>query len=335
MTKRLNPLQPILDQAGVIILDGAMATELEQRGADLHDPLWSAKILLERPALIRQVHYDYFVAGANVAITASYQATFAGLAARGLRHERAAALMRRSVQLAIEARTQYLAEQSSINTKDHIQVEPQSASYHPHSRLVAASVGPYGAFLHDGSEYRGDYGLTVEQLMDWHRPRLAVLADSGADLLACETIPSLAEGEALIRLLAEFPNTAAWLSFSCCDGEHVCHGEPFADCVALANRSEQIVAVGLNCTAPRYVESLLHQAARVTQKPLLAYPNSGERWDATTQCWLPGTGVDDFAAAAQRWIAAGACLIGGCCRTTPADIRAIAQRLGMLLFRSG
>jgi homocysteine S-methyltransferase len=296
----------------VVILDGALATELEQRGADLKDPLWSAKILLEEPALIRQLHEDYFTAGADVAITASYQATFPGLAARGLDAEQSAALMRLSVQLATHARTDYCTHHADDPTAQR-------------PLLVAASVGPYGAYLHDGSEYRGDYGLTVEELMAWHRPRLAVLATSGADLLACETIPSLAEGEALVRLLAEFPDTAAWLSFSCADGEHVCHGERFVDCVAMAAASPQIVAVGVNCTPPRYIESLLQQATTVTQKPLLTYPNSGEHWDAANQCWLPGSGVADFAAAAQRWHAAGARLIGGCCRTTPADIAALAR----------
>lgn len=308
----IDPLQPLLTRKDVIILDGALATELERRGADLKDPLWSAKILLEAPALIRQLHYDYFVAGADVAITASYQASFPGLAARGLNAEQSADLMRLSVQLADQARADYRAHQAD-----------NAMAQRP--LLVAASVGPYGAYLHDGSEYRGDYGLTLEQLMAWHRPRLAVLATSGADLLACETIPSLAEGEALVRVLAEFPDTAAWLSFSCADGAHVCHGERFADCVAMAAASPQIVAIGVNCTPPRYIEALLQEAATVTQKPLLTYPNSGEHWDAATQCWLPGSGVADFAAAAQRWRTAGARLIGGCCRTTPADIAALAR----------
>lgn len=307
----MNPFQAILAQQKVVIVDGALATELERHGADLNDPLWSAKILLQQPELIRAVHYDYFAAGADVAITASYQASFEGFAAHGLTTDQSAELMRRSVHLANEARTQYLTQMGHFTFPT------------PHSALVAASIGPYGAFLHDGSEYHGNYGLSVAQLMDWHRPRLAVLATSGADLLACETIPSLAEAEALIRLLAEFPTMPAWLSFSCGDGTHLCHGERFTDAVALANTSAQIVAVGVNCTAPRYVESLLQQASGVTQKPLLAYPNSGERWDARTHCWLPGSGVADFAIAAQRWVAAGAQLIGGCCRTTPADIAAI------------
>lgn len=323
----MNIFQPIFDQHKVVILDGALATELEQRGADLNNPLWSAKILLQQPELIRAVHYDYFAAGADVAITASYQATFEGLAAHGLTHDQSADLMRRSVHLASEARTQYLTDLRTSDAPYSPLPTPYSALPVPHSLLVAASIGPYGAFLHDGSEYQGNYGLSVTQLMDWHRPRLAVLATSGADLLACETIPSLAEGEALVRLLAEFPQMPAWLSFSCCDGEHLCHGERFTAAVRLANESAQIVAVGVNCTAPRYVESLLQQAAGVTQKPLLAYPNRGECWDARTQCWLPGSEVADFAAAAQRWVAASAQLIGGCCRTTPADIAAINKLL--------
>lgn len=311
---RTNPIQPLLEQQGVVILDGALATELEARGADLRDPLWSAKVLLEQPDLIRQLHYDYFVAGADVAITSSYQASFPGLQARGLNSAKAADLMRLSVQLAQDARKQCVAQNLPRATP----------------LLVAASVGPYGAYLHDGSEYTGDYGLSVGELMDWHRPRLAVLAASGADLLACETIPSLAEAEALVHLLTEFPDTAAWLSFSCCDGEHLCHGEPFAAGVELAEASANIVAVGVNCTAPRHIESLLHHAQGVTTKPLLSYPNSGERWDAAAQCWLPGSGEADFAQAAQRWVDAGARLIGGCCRTGPGEIRALRARFAHL-----
>ncbi|MCL4863669.1 MAG: homocysteine S-methyltransferase, partial [Caldilineaceae bacterium] len=228
-----NPLQPLLDAHGVIVLDGALATELERRGADLRDPLWSAKVLLEQPALIRQVHKDYYRAGADVATTASYQATFAGFARRGLSHSQAADLMRLSVQLAREARAQVLEERCSergVTAPGH----RPSFIVHRQSLLVAASIGPYGAYLADGSEYRGDYGLSVEALMDFHRPRMAVLAESGADLLACETIPCLAEGEALVRLLADVSHMPAWLSFSCCDEAPVCHGERFADCVALA-----------------------------------------------------------------------------------------------------
>jgi homocysteine S-methyltransferase len=254
-----------------------------------------------------------------VATTASYQATFAGFAQRGLTADQAAALMRLSVQLAQAARDEYW---HSTN------LAPKSKIVNRKSKpLVAASIGPYGAYLADGSEYRGDYGLSVTELMDFHRPRLQVLVEAGADLLACETIPCLVEAQALLHLLAEFPQTVAWLSFSCCDDTHICHGEALADGVALADQAEQIVAVGVNCTPPRFVEPLLRRAAQVTTKPLVAYPNSGERWDAATHCWLPGTGVTEFGEPARHWYAAGARLIGGCCRTTPADIQTIALAL--------
>ncbi|MEZ4664885.1 MAG: homocysteine S-methyltransferase, partial [Caldilineaceae bacterium] len=292
-----------------------LATELERRGANIADPLWSAKLLLEAPALIRQMHFDYFAAGADVAITASYQASFEGFADRGLNAARAAAMMRLSIQLAHEARQQFWAQNA----------DPQRLF-----PLVAVSVGPYGAFLHDGSEYRGDYALSVPELIDWHRPRLTVYAEAIraglADLLACETIPCLAEAEALVRLLTEFPDIAAWLTFSCANGEQNCRGEHFSQCVALAHAAPQVVAVGVNCTPPQYVESLLHIGAAHTDKALAAYPNSGEIWNAQKRVWLPHT-TQDFCAQAATWRHAGARLIGGCCRTTPSDIAQIRQLL--------
>lgn len=303
-------LRPFLDRANVVILDGALATELERRGADLHDPLWSARVLLDAPDLIRAVHRDYFEAGADVAITASYQASLPGLMERGLTVEQAEDVLRLSVRLAQEARE-------------------QSLRFSPPNRLrplVAASVGCYGAPLHDGSEYRGDYGLSVRQLMDWHRPRLEILAASGADLLACETIPCLAETEALTRLLDEMPEgIPAWVSLSCGDGKHLCHGEPLAEAVALAAGCARVLAVGVNCTAPRHIGELLHSVAGITSKPLLAYPNSGEVWNAERQSWVANADTLDWEAAARMWHEAGARLIGGCCRTTPATIRQLRQ----------
>jgi len=267
-----NPIQLFLNQQKFILLDGALATELETRGADLRDPLWSAKLLLENPDLIQQVHYDYFMAGADIAISASYQATFQGFAQRGLNQQQAAELMHLSVQLACQARDEFWSE-----PKHHV------GRNRP---LVAASIGPYGAYLADGSEYQGDYGLTISELKDFHRPRMATLVASGPDLLACETIPCPQEAIALIELLAEFPESWAWLCFSCRDTAHVCQGEPFAESVALANECDQIVAVGVNCTNPAYVECLLTHAAKTTTKPLITYPNSGEVWHSADHSWL-------------------------------------------------
>jgi homocysteine S-methyltransferase len=298
----INPLVPLLNSKRAIILDGALATELERRGADLRDPLWSAKLLLENPNLIRQVHRDYFAAGADIATTASYQATISGLVTRGLTREQAADLLRLSVRLAQQARDDVGG-----------------------TGLVAASIGCYGAFLHDGSEYRGDYGMTRQQLIDWHRPRFEILANSGADLLACETVPSLLEAEALAKLLGESSPIPAWISFSCQDDERLCHGEPFVEAIQLANEAPSIVAAGVNCTAPRFIDGLLARAKGVAHKPLIVYPNSGETWDAEHHCWLGTTSEPDWTACVPRWYATGARLIGGCCRTTPVTIRQMAD----------
>jgi homocysteine S-methyltransferase len=300
-----------------MVLDGALATELESRGADLNDPLWSARVLLEQPELIRQVHLDYFRAGADVATTASYQASFEGFARRGLDRERAEQMMRRAVTLALEARDTFWRE--------HEQAGQPGSRRRP---LVAASIGPYGAMLADGSEYRGGYTLDETALMDFHRPRLQVLAAAGADLLACETLPCLAEARALARLLQERPGTCGWISFSCRDGAHNSQGENFADCVAALEGFDAIAAIGINCTAPQHVAALVAAARTRTAKPIVAYPNAGETYDAVAKRWhaAHGPAQAPFAEQAMAWAGAGAQLIGGCCRTTPAEIGALLRR---------
>src|SRR5690242_16261318 len=213
----MNPITPILDHYPALVIDGALATELERRGCDLRDKLWSAKILLEQPEKIKQVHYDYFNAGADCAITASYQATVEGFVQRGLTQREAINLIQRSVKLATEARDEFWAVESNRVGRS--------------KPFVAASVGPYGAFLADGSEYRGDYGLSEEELIDFHRPRMQALVEAGAEMLACETIPGLIEAQAIAKLLKEFPNVSVWISFTARDEKHISEGQLFSDCV--------------------------------------------------------------------------------------------------------
>lgn len=299
---------PFLAARGVVVVDGAMATELERRGADLRDALWSARLLLDQPDLIRAVHADYFAAGADVAITATYQATVQGFATRGVDAGGAVALMQRAVVLACEARDAFWADAAH-----------RAGRARP---LVAASVGPYGAFLADGSEYRGDYTLDEDALVAWHRDRFHLLSASGADLLACETIPCAAEGRAFVRLLREVPTARAWLSFSARDGECLSSGERFVDVVAALAGAAQVVAIGVNCTPPQHIASLVRAARAVTDTPIVVYPNAGDRWDAVGRTWIAEPSCPPLAAHAAAWRAAGASLIGGCCRTTPADIAA-------------
>jgi homocysteine S-methyltransferase len=307
-----NPIERSLAAQDVLVLDGALATELERRGADLRDPLWSARCLIEQPDLIRTVHRDYFDAGADVATTATYQATFEGFAARGIAREEAARLMRSAVRLALEARDEFCAAQG----RGAGRLRP----------LVAASVGPYGAMLADGSEYRGRYPVSDADLERFHRPRMQLLAASGADLLACETIPCLREALILARLIALQPAMTGWISFSCRDGARNAEGEDIGACAAALAPFAAIGAIGVNCTRPEYVAELLGRLRASTDKPLVAYPNSGERYDAAARAWHGTAHVRPFADFAQDWYAAGARLIGGCCRTTPEDIRALRAR---------
>ncbi|MCC7118469.1 MAG: homocysteine S-methyltransferase [Anaerolineales bacterium] len=312
----MNPIERLLQNQSLIVLDGALATELEKRGCDLNDPLWSAKVLLEQPELIQQVHLDYFNAGADIAITASYQATVEGFAQRGLNKNQALELIKKSVRIAKDARDEYV--QSGLKRIN---------GWMP---LVAGSVGPYGAYLADGSEYRGDYALSQQALMDFHRPRMSALIAAGADLLACETIPCLSEAQALLTLLGEFPEISAWFAFSAKDGQRICHGESIAECAHLLNSSPQVAAIGVNCTAPAHIPSLIGEIKKASAKPIVVYPNSGEVYDPNTNAWYGETSHTDFGLQAQVWLQSGATLLGGCCRTTPEHIREVSGWAGQI-----
>jgi homocysteine S-methyltransferase len=308
----MNPIQRILNKFQLIVLDGAMATELERHGHDLNDSLWSAKILYEHPDSIKRVHRDYFEAGADCAITASYQATVEGYVQRGLSENEALKLIQSSVQIAVQARDEFWADVTATASQ---QTRPKP--------LVAASVGPYGAFLADGSEYRGDYKLSEEQLMEFHRPRMKALIEAGADILACETIPCMVEARAIARLLKEFPGTYAWISFSAKNEQHISNGESIAACAKWLNEHEQVAAVGINCTLPKFIPSLIHEIHSHTDKPVVVYPNLGEEYDPVTKTWQGHTCTETFGQSARQWYEAGARMIGGCCRTQPQDIREI------------
>ncbi len=287
---------------GTVVLDGGLATELEARGHDLGDALWSARLLRDSPGDIEAVHRAYFEAGADVATTASYQATFEGFAAAGIGRAEAARLMRASVELARRARDA---------------TRPGG--------LVAASLGPYGVVLADGSEYTGDYGgATAERIAAVHRPRVDALLAAGPDVLAFETVPSGREVAALAGLLRAYPGAEAWITFCCRDGAHLSDGTPVEEAARTAAAGDRVVALGINCTPPEHIDSLLERIRAVCALPLLVYPNSGRTWDAERHAWS-GAGVGGFpAAAVAGWRARGARGIGGCCGIGPAAIAEIA-----------
>ncbi|MBN0044667.1 homocysteine S-methyltransferase [Streptomyces actuosus] len=291
--------------SGTVVLDGGLSNQLEAAGHDLSDELWSARLLAERPEAIVAAHLAYFSAGADVAITAGYQATFEGFARRGIGRAEAARLLALAVELAREA------------------VRQARDAGAPRPLWVAASAGPYGAMLADGSEYRGRYGLSVRELERFHRPRLEVLAAAGPDVLALETVPDADEAAALLRAVRGL-GVPAWLSYTV-DGTRTRAGQPLAEAFAPAAEADDVVAVGVNCCAPQDVDAAVEIAARVTGKPVVAYPNSGEGWDAGARRW---DGRSTFAPGrVLGWRDAGARLIGGCCRVGPEAIASIARTL--------
>jgi homocysteine S-methyltransferase len=287
----------------VFVTDGGLATELEAQGHDISDALWSARLLADAPEAIVEAHRAFFRAGAVIATTASYQASFEGFAARGIDRHGTARLLRRSVELAQEARAE-LADDGR-------------------QRWVAASIGPYGAALADGSEYRGRYGLSVAELQAWHKPRMEILAEAGADLLALETVPDIAEAEALVAVVSQLA-IPAWLTYTI--GQDTTRaGQSLADAFSVAADIPQIVAVGVNCCAPDDVTAAISVAREVTGKPVIVYPNSGEGWDSRQRRW---TGAGRFSAElARQWVAARARIVGGCCRVRPFDIAKIAAEV--------
>lgn len=314
----MGRFKELLEKNEYVILHGALGTELEYRGYDVSGKLWSAKYLLENPQYIKDIHKDYIRAGADLVTTSTYQATFEGLAAVGLSCLEAEDLIRLTVDLAKEAREEVWLELSEI--------ERIQRTY----PLISGDVGPYAAYLADGSEYTGDYGtIDLVALKDFHRRRIELLLEQGAELLALETIPNYLEAQALIDLLAEdFPEVEAYMSFTSRDGQSISDGTPIEKIAELVNSSEQILAVGLNCTAPSLYEAFLGRLREKTEKPFVTYPNSGEVYDGATQTWTER--ADDSHSLLDNtlaWHKLGAKIVGGCCRTRPADIASLVAGL--------
>ncbi|MFJ2347069.1 homocysteine S-methyltransferase [Streptomyces antimycoticus] len=313
MSVSRTPLATALER-GSLVLDGGLSNQLEAQGCDLSDELWSARLLADDPGQIEAAHTAYARAGARVLITSSYQATYEGFAHRGVGYEEATALLRRSVELARTGAERAAVERATA--RDQAAGGDRAAE----QVWVAASVGPYGAMLADGSEYRGRYGLSVAELARFHRPRIEALAAAGPDALALETVPDADEAAALLSAV-EGCGVPVWLSYSIA-GETTRAGQPLRDAFALARGVDQVIAVGVNCCEPGDADRAVEIAADITGKPVVVYPNSGEEWDATARSWR---GRATFAPGrVTAWRDAGARLIGGCCRVGPERIAELA-----------
>ncbi len=287
------------------VLDGGLGSELELRGADVSGPLWSAAVVEERPEVVAAVHRAYFEAGAECVAAASYQISRAGYRELGRTDAEADRALARAVEVACQVRDEA-----------------------PERRLAAASLGPYGAVLHNGAEYHGNYEIGYEELVRFHRERIAVAAGTDADVLALETIPSLGEARAIVEALEGFPELPVWMSFVCRDGQTVVHGEPLVACAREAMQVPGLVGVGVNCTAPRFVAEAIAELKAAGVPRVMVYPNLGEGWDAVNRCWMGTADARGFGELAAGWFAGGADVVGGCCRTRPEHIREVGLALG-------
>ncbi len=303
-----------LDLTGLRVLDGGLATELERAGCDLASPLWSGEVLRAHPEKVLAVHRSYLEAGADCLLTASYQLSAMGFREIGLSAPAARTAIQQSVALAEQARREYA--QAEIN-----------AGREARRIWIAGSLGAYGAALHNGAEFHGNYNVGHAELLAFHAERIDAMPDTNADFLAFETIPSLAEAKAILEALSQHPDLAAYISFTCCDDAHTGHGEPIEQCARLLDTAPAIIAIGINCTAPRHILPLIQKIRAISARRIAVYPNSGETWVPETRGW---TGTSDpglFGNLAATWRSAGADWIGGCCRTGPQHIRAIASQL--------
>lgn len=313
----MGKFKDLLDKQEIIILDGALGTELESLGYDVSGKLWSARYLLDQPQIIQNVHESYVRAGSDIITTSSYQASVPAFVETGLTPEKSYDLLKETV---------FLARKAIKNTWQALSPEEQKQRPCP---LVAGSVGPYAAYLADGSEYTGNYQLSEEEYRDFHRPRIQALLEAGSDLLAIETIPNGAEEAAILRLLAEeFPQAETYLSFVAQAENAISDGTKIEELGNLAQESPQVLAVGFNCTAPHLIAPLLDALGQVCNKPFLTYPNSGETYNGLTKTWHDDPEQErSLLENSKLWQNQGVRLFGGCCRTRPEDIAQLARGL--------
>lgn len=306
----MNLFAQILEKQKICIIDGAFGTHLQNKGYDINDELWSAKFLAQNPQAISGVHKDYLEAGADCIITASYQASYEGFMKKGFSEEKAKELIQSAIFIAQKTRDEFWEEQKDKN------IRPKP--------IVAASIGPYGAYLADGSEYSGDYKITDEALSAFHEKRLLTILETKPDILACETLPCLREAKILSELLKKHPYPA-WITLSAKDETHISSGEDITECAKYLENQEHIYAIGINCTPPQFVASLIEKIKNVCSKPIIVYPNGGAAYNPVTKLWEESHFNDTYKALSYFWYQKGASGIGGCCGTTPKEIEQIAS----------
>lgn len=315
----MNKIEQILNEYPFVIIDGGLATELEKKGFELKDNLWSAKIIAEAPDAVRDVHLSYLNAGADCIITSSYQATVPGFIAAGYSRTEAVDLIAKSVRIAADSINLFRESSPDMSKRP----EP----------FIAAAAGCYGSFLADGSEYRGDYHLEINGYKNFHRVRVDILAEAGAEIIAFETFPSMEEAAAVAELMDEYDNLSYWIVFTIQNPLLTSHGDNFKECIKLLSGKKNIAAYGVNCSPPEFVAPLLDSLDAGLKKKFVVYPNSGEYYNTDCSCWKDDATVGDYRKLSEEWYNKGARLIGGCCRTGPEDTFKIKNFRDLLMNR--
>jgi homocysteine S-methyltransferase len=310
----MNIFKELLEKQKAIILDGALGTQVQKNGYDVNDSLWSAKFLDENPEVIKEVHRQYLEAGADCIITSSYQASIEGFLEKGFSEEKAVDLIKLSINIAKEERDIFWANLEDKNKR----IKP----------LVAASIGPYGAYLANGSEYTGDYGIGDEELKQFHKKRLEIILETSPDLLAIETIPILKEVKIICELLKELKKIPTWVTFSAKNESTTNGGDDIKECMRFLENQDCVSAVGINCTAPQYIPKLIENIKSVSSKPIVVYPNGGSKYNPILKVWEKGEiSALEYSKLSLLWFQKGAKIIGGCCETSPEEILNIRERL--------
>lgn len=310
----MKKLNKIIEEQNTVIIDGALGTRLQEKGYDINDSLWSAKFLDENPLALKDIHKEYLEAGADCIITSSYQASIEGFEKKGFSKEKAEELILLSINLAKETRDEFWENLENKNNKS--------------KPLVAASIGPYGAYLANGSEYTGNYNISKEELKNFHKKRLELIAKTSPDIFAVETIPSFEEAKVLCELLKEYKDIDSWISFSAKNEKHINSGEEIEKCIQYLNEQDHITSVGINCTAPKFITPLIKEIKDNTSKPIVIYPNGGAKYNPISKQWENSlTDEKEFAKMSHYWKTIGAKLIGGCCQTGPKEIKELRKVL--------
>ncbi len=309
----MNLIKNFLEKQNALILDGALGTQMQNHGFNINDSLWSAKFLDENPNAIKLVHKEYLEAGADCIITSSYQASLEGFLEKGFSEEKADHLISSSIKIAKDTRDEFW---ESYKNSDRLKP------------LVAASIGPYGAYLANGAEYSGAYEISEKKLSSFHKRRLDTIMKMSPDIIACETIPLFSEIKILSKLLEKYKTTTSWLCLSAKNESLTNAGDDVEEVISWLNAQKHIDAIGVNCTAPQYISTLVKKIKKLSDKLIVIYPNGGSAYNPITKLWESSlTNSEEFAKMAYLWNSLGANIIGGCCETTPKEIKKIREYL--------